>query len=89
MPAASLKATYTDVTCFSELSAVRPGPHQSLAAGEGVMPLHSERDSDFEARWAAWLARGAAHDRAVRLRLRFLLPGAAVVAAAVFAWLIR
>ena len=33
------------------------------------MPLQSERDPDFDARWAAWLARSAAHDRAVRRRL--------------------
>jgi hypothetical protein len=53
------------------------------------MPLQSDRDPDFDARWAAWLARGAAHDRAFRRNLTFLLPIAAVVAGVVFAWLIR
>lgn len=53
------------------------------------MPLQSERNPDFDARWAAWLARGAAHDRAVRRRAAFLLPVAIVLAIVVFAWLIR
>ncbi len=53
------------------------------------MPLDSERDTDFDARWAAWLARGAAHDRALHRRLRVVLPAAVVVAIAVFVWLIR
>ena len=30
------------------------------------MALQSKRDPDFDARWAASLARGAAHDRALR-----------------------
>jgi hypothetical protein len=53
------------------------------------MPLQSERDSQFDARWAAWLARGAAHDRALRHRLAFLLPMILVATGVVFVWLIR
>jgi len=52
------------------------------------MPLHSSRDSEFDARWAAWLARGAAHDRAVRRRVATLGPVAFVVAAVVFLFFI-
>jgi hypothetical protein len=43
------------------------------------MALQSKRDPDFDARWAEWLARGAAHDRAVRHRLA-IVPMAVVVA---------
>ena len=56
------------------------------------MALQSKSDPDFDARWAAWLARGAAHDRAVRGRLLIVAPTAivvAVVAVVVFAWLAR
>jgi hypothetical protein len=53
------------------------------------MPQQSERDVDFDARWAAWLARGAAHDRAVRRRVVIVLPAAIAVAIVVFAWLAR
>lgn len=30
--------------------------------------------SSFEERWAAWLAKGAAHERAVRRKLAFAAP---------------
>jgi hypothetical protein len=53
------------------------------------MTLQSERDPDFDARWAAWLAKGAAHDRAVRRRLRIFVPVAIVVAVVLYAFLIR
>lgn len=53
------------------------------------MPLQTERDPDFDARWAAWLARGAAHDRAVRRRFVIVVPLAAALAAVVYAYLIR
>lgn len=37
-------------------------------------------DADFERRWAAWQARGKAHERAVHRRLFILAPAAAVAA---------
>jgi hypothetical protein len=51
------------------------------------MSFHPESDPDFDARWAAWLARGAAHDRAVRRRSIFIvLPTTFVVAVVVYVW---
>jgi hypothetical protein len=47
------------------------------------MPLQSEREPDFDARWAAWLARGAAQDRALGRRSAFVLPAVLVVAVVV------
>ncbi|MBI3265035.1 MAG: hypothetical protein HYZ58_18060 [Acidobacteria bacterium] len=35
---------------------------------------------DFDARWAAWQARGVAHDRAIRRKLVILTAGLAVPA---------
>ena len=43
----------------------------------------------FEERWAAWQARGAAHDRAVRRRVTIAAPVLAVVAAILYALLLR
>jgi hypothetical protein len=37
----------------------------------------------FDERWAAWQAKGAAHDRAVRRRMAFAAPILLVVVAAV------
>jgi len=37
-------------------------------------------DVNFEGRWNAWRARGVAHDRAVRRRLRELIPTIVIVA---------
>ena len=48
------------------------------------MPLESKSDPDFDARWAAWLARGAAHDRVVRRRFITILPAVALAVALVF-----
>ena len=52
------------------------------------MALQSKRDRDFEARWGAWLARGAAHDRAVRHRLA-IVPAAVIVAVDAYLLLLR
>ena len=38
----------------------------------------------FDERWAAWQARGAAHDRAVRRRMMFAVPILAIVAAVLY-----
>jgi hypothetical protein len=53
------------------------------------MPLHSERDPGFDARWSAWMARGAAHDRAVRGRLVAFVPATIAVGVIVYALLTR
>ncbi len=53
------------------------------------MPLQSQRDPEFDARWAAWLERGAAHERSVRRRFVILVPAAFVVALVVYALLTR
>jgi hypothetical protein len=43
-----------------------PDPPTSAAAGEPA--------PDFDERWAAWQAKGAAHHRAVRRRLAIAAP---------------
>jgi hypothetical protein len=53
------------------------------------MPLQSAEAAGYQARWVAWVARGAAHDRAIRRRLVVVVPPAIVVALIVFAWLVR
>lgn len=42
-----------------------------------------ESDATFELRWAAWRARGAAHERAFRRKLVIAAPLVAVAAAIV------
>jgi hypothetical protein len=49
----------------------------------------SRRDPDFDARWAEWLARGAAYDRAVSRRLAIPVPVAIGVAVFVCVFRIR
>ena len=46
-------------------------------------------DAEFEARWAAWHARGVAHERAVRRKFLILAPVLAIAAAIVYALLGR
>jgi len=53
------------------------------------MALQSKPDPDFDARWAVWFARGAAHDRALRRRLAIVVPAAVVVVASVCLLLLR
>jgi hypothetical protein len=52
------------------------------------LTLQFRPDPDFDARWAAWVARGAEYDRQTRRRLAFLLPIVAtfVLAAAYMSW---
>ena len=54
---------------------VRPQAAISTAVAEAA---------SFEERWAAWQARGAAHDRAVRRKITVAAPILLVVAVAVF-----
>jgi hypothetical protein len=53
------------------------------------MALQSKPDPDFDARWAAWVARGAAHDRALRHRLTIVVPAAVIVAVGLCLLLLR
>jgi hypothetical protein len=55
-------------------------------------PAHStgpERALSSDERWAAWVAKGAAHDRAVRRKLSLAAPILIVVAAAIIYALLR
>jgi hypothetical protein len=45
--------------------------------------------ANFDERWAAWQAKGAAHDRAVRRKMAIAAPILIVVAAVVYALLGR
>ncbi len=47
------------------------------------------RRPGYDASWAAWVARGAAHDRAVRLRMMIAAPIVAVVAVVLYLLLSR
>ncbi len=53
------------------------------------MTVEQIAEPGFEARWATWQARGAAHDRAVRARMRIVLPIAAALALALAYFLAR
>jgi hypothetical protein len=46
-------------------------------------------NATFEERWAAWQARGAAHDRAARRKVMIAGPILAVAAAILYALLLR
>ena len=54
------------------LSGTAPGAPTSTIAGEAV---------SFDERWAAWQAKGAAHDRALRRKLAIAAPIFTIVAA--------
>ena len=62
-------------------------PNESTAAvpvstgGHSAVAIAS--DADFEARWAAWLTRGLAHERDVRRTLMLVAGVAGIVATAV------
>lgn len=60
--------------------------HQKISRGAPVIPAADT--SSFEERWAAWLARGAAHDRAVRRRMMFALPILTTAAAVLYVLLL-
>lgn len=48
--------------------------------GQAVVP-----DADFDSRWAAWVARGRAHEQRVRRRFLICVPVVAIGAAIAFA----
>jgi hypothetical protein len=54
------------------------------AASVHYVSAQPEQASSFEERWAAWQARGAAHDRAVRRRMTIASPILVVIAAALY-----
>ena len=46
---------------------------------EGSIPRPEQTNAEFEARWAAWVARGRQHDLAVQRKFRVVLSIAAVI----------
>ena len=66
---------------------------ESISASQAASAHHagepSGLDADFDARWAAWRARGEVHERAVRRRLLMLAPVAAIAAAILYGLMIR
>ena len=61
-------------------------PTTQDAAAETAAPSTTPT---FEERWAAWQARGAAHDRAVRRKVTIAAPILAVAAAILYVLLLR
>jgi hypothetical protein len=59
------------------------------AASAHYVSAHLEQAPSFEERWAAWQARGAPHDRAVRLRMTIAAPILVVIASALYALMRR
>ncbi|HXW06459.1 MAG TPA: hypothetical protein VD833_14580 [Vicinamibacterales bacterium] len=56
----------------------------TVAARPGTPPFPPVTESTtFDQRWAAWQAKGAAHDRAVRRKMAIAAPVVLVVAAVV------
>ena len=49
----------------------------------------ASESADFDERWAAWRAKGAAHDRSVRRKMVVVTPILIVVAAVIYALLGR
>jgi hypothetical protein len=45
-----------------------------------AQPLSPPEATDFDERWAAWRAKGAAHDRAVRRKMAIAAPILIIVA---------
>ena len=60
----------------TELSAVTAPPNGATSTAIGESP-------GFDERWAAWQAKGAAHDRAVRRKMAVAAPILIAVAAVV------
>jgi hypothetical protein len=52
-----------------------------VAAPEAPPPTTAREPASFDERWAAWQAKGAAHDRAVRRRMAVAAPVLIVLAA--------
>jgi len=59
------------------------------AAPPSLLPPTHESEPTFDQRWAAWQAKGAAHDRAFRRRLAFAAPIVIIVLAGIVFALLR
>ena len=55
-----------------------------VAVPEVATPTTAREPASFDERWAAWQARSAAHDRAVRRRMAIAAPILIVLAAIIF-----
>ena len=76
------------LTCpaFLSPSAVRPEPSpKPCAECEGLMPLQTKSDPVFNVRWAAWVAKGVAHDHVLRQRVAAIVPIGVVVVLIIYA----
>jgi len=60
-----------------------------VAAHELLTPTPIQEPASFDERWAAWQAKGAAHDRAVRHKMAIALPIVIIVAILTYALLVR
>ena len=56
----------------------------AAAATETGNPEAAHDEPNFEARWDAWKARGAAHDYELRRKVLALAPLAAIIAVTVY-----
>src|ERR1051325_8919396 len=88
MPAGSRSMRYTGGSCFSEPWAVpaKPSPkplcegHMTIdestvaVSASAAQPTSRPGPATFDERWAAWQAKGAAHDRAVRRKMTIAAP---------------
>jgi ferric-dicitrate binding protein FerR (iron transport regulator) len=60
-----------------------------VASAPWVISTTQSEASSFDERWAAWRAKGAAHDRAVRRKMAIAAPILIVVAVVLYALLGR
>ena len=64
--------------------------HPRAAAAQPLTPVPAPATATtFEDRWAAWEAKGAAHDRALRRKLALSAPIAIIVVAIIVFALLR
>jgi hypothetical protein len=61
----------------------------SVAAHEALTSTTIREPASFDERWAAWQAKGAAHDRAVRRRMAIVAPIVIIVAVVIYALFVR
>jgi hypothetical protein len=60
---------------------------QDISTPPAIVP--EAATTSFDERWAAWLARGAAHDRAVRRKIAIAAPILALVVGVLYVLLFR
>ncbi len=66
---------------------VAPPVAQLPVTAASLMPRTVALDADFDTRWAAWVARGLAHEQHVRRRFLIWVPVIVIGAAIAFALL--